>query len=203
MIHMARLFCGLFLIFLGCGGDSVTRSEEPVDPLDVDFISEVPDQATYDQYSNPNGNPEPYADILMLLQIEKLDTNDPILYFVNTRKHLTHSVFMVAVGINGENPGQMRGTLGYRPNDTAPDGSPGLYLFDFTQPRADFSYEWVKNAYDLLIAGMPLLEGKVAFFPTQTTQLAVITTEQALYDAAPFPVYLFEDLGKRSGTYGK
>ena len=194
----AMLSCFWLILLLACSGDNMTSSDEPIDPLDVDFVSEVPDQATFDFYSNPDANPEPYADILMLLQIERLDSNDPILYYVNTRKHLTHARFMTALGINGENPGQMRGTLGYRPQDIAPDGSAGLYLFDFTQPRADFTYDWVKNAYDLLIAGMPLLEGKVAFFPTQTTQLTVIASEQALYDAAPFPVYLFEDLGKRN-----
>ena len=88
-------------------------------------------------------------------------------------------------------PGQMRGEIIYHPNVVAPDGTLGVYRYEF-EPNDSFSFEEVALSCELLAASMPLLENNLAHYPMPSAALPLYRIEQALYDESRINV-LFED----------
>ena len=124
-------------------------------------------------------------------QIERTHTQNPQLYFMNTKTHRSHGSFMDAAGLR-RSQGQMRGVLSYRPLSIAPDGEPGVYTFEFN-PNDAFPFEEIKLAHDLLVAQMPPLKNRLGYCPLWGA-IGIYNREKALYDAAEFPVYFEDDL---------
>ena len=124
-------------------------------------------------------------------QIENAGTDEAQLYFMNTKTHRAHMMFMQAVGLR-RGGGQMRGVLIYRPLSKAPNGEPGVYTFEF-EPNDSFPFEMIQIAHDLLIAKMPILKNRIGYCPLWGA-MDLYEQEEALYDAASFPAYFEDDL---------
>ena len=126
----------------------------------------------------------------------RMDTDRPVVYFMNTETHRAHSWFGNVIGL-WHNPlwlqGAMKGEIVYHPNVVAPDGSLGVYRFEF-EPQDNYSFEAVAYANEVLTASMPLLEGNFAYYPMPARALPLYHEERALYDASRIRVLLEEDI---------
>ncbi|MCY4402572.1 MAG: hypothetical protein OXD54_08365 [Candidatus Poribacteria bacterium] len=124
-------------------------------------------------------------------QVENTNTQNPQLYFMNTKTHRSHGSFMQAAGL-GRGGGQMRGVLSFRPLATSPNGEQGVYTFEFN-PNDAFPYTQIKLVHDLLVEKMPILKDRLGYCPLWGA-IGIYRREKALYDAAEFPVYFEDDI---------
>lgn len=124
-------------------------------------------------------------------QVENTNTQNPQLYFMNTKTHRSHGSFMQAAGL-GRGGGQMRGVLSFRPLATSPNGEQGVYTFEFN-PNDAFPYTQIKLVHDLLVEKMPTLKDRLGYCPLWGA-IGIYRREKALYDAAEFPVYFEDDI---------
>ena len=177
-------------------------SREPtgprLDPEQVAFkdgTATIPDRETFEKLSYQGTEVRIDTQLIGIefvkFQIERTDTQNPQLYFMNTETHRSHGRFMQAVGlVRGQ--GQMRGVLSYRPLSTAPNGDLGVYTFEFN-PNDAFPFEKIQLAHDLLVSKMPLLKNRLGYCPLWGA-IGIYNRERAHYDAADFPVYFEDDL---------
>jgi hypothetical protein len=121
-------------------------------------------------------------------QIEDAAGASPRLYFMNTKTHRAHPMFMRTIGVD-ERDGttRMRGVLVWRPTLLAPNGEAGLYTYEF-EPNDAYGFELVKVAFDLLHAHGPVFAGRLSYnlLPRARTKWA---TETARYEHASLPVF--------------
>jgi hypothetical protein len=180
----------------GAGGFEVTgRNQRLLNPEEVsikDGASSIPDKQTYDQLSAAGEDILGEAGLQYVkFEIEEHESEEPKLYFINTKKHPAHSMFMGSIG-KSRGPWGMRGAINYRPLLLAPNGTPGVFTFSFEMQDA-FSFANIERARDLLEARSPLLRGKLAYHPMER-HLERYQEELAAYEAAKFPVLLAEQL---------
>ena len=120
-----------------------------------------------------------------------MSTDRPAVYFMNTVTHRTHLDFFVAVKFDLS--GHRRGEIVYHPDVIAPDGSLGVYRFEF-EPNDDYPFSDVQQAYEVLAASMPVLENNFAYYPMPNRALPRYRREQALYDDSRVKVLLESDI---------
>ncbi len=120
-----------------------------------------------------------------------MNTDRPGVYFMNTVMHRCHCYFAAAVAF--PSIGVMRGEIVYHPNIVAPDGSLGVYRFEF-EPRDAYPFETVQYAYEVLAASMPLLENNLAYYPMPAAALPLYHRERASYDNSRVNVLFEEDI---------
>ena len=113
------------------------------------------------------------------------------IYFQNTVTHRTHYKFRVAIGFDIHD--SMKGAIIYHPNVVAPDGSLGVYWFEFA-PWDAYPFEDIYFAYEALTASMPLLANNLAYYPMPENALPLYHREKAKYDASRVNVVLEEDI---------
>ncbi len=195
---------------------------EEIDPRDG--VATVPDRAAFKKLAYQGVvRMDTYLNDLehVKFQLEGAGADGARLYFMNTKTHRGHPMFMRAVGIRGgpggrggrgfrgggpggfrggdrdDNPSggrQMRGALTYRPLVRAPCGEPGVYLFDF-QPNDAFSVELLKFAQDILLEKAPVLRGRLVYHPLQRSRQRFPQDAEA-FKKAGVTVYFDEDLSK-------
>lgn len=182
-------------------GDVATNSTRVL-PEDLPFhdgAGSIPDRATFEKLSYQGS--EVLIDThlagqqFVKFQIEDANLDQPLLYFINTKTHRAHMMFMRAAGIQrGGRPGSgsMRGVLVYRPLLNSPNGTAGLYTFEF-EPFDAYSFDAIKLAYDLLISKMPSLVGRLGYHPLPRA-ISIYESEQQQYEEAELPTYLPKDL---------
>ena len=123
-------------------------------------------------------------------------TDNMGIYFMNTETHRLHPDFGDAIGL-WEDPlwgqGYMGGEIIYHPNVVAPDGSLGVYLYQF-QPMDAYTFGHVARSYEVLAASMPLLDDNLAYYPMPRRALPLYHRERALYDDSRINVVLREDI---------
>ena len=187
----------------GRGGFSRGRgSREPsgprLNPEQVEFkdgTATIPDRETFKKLSYQGTEVRIDTQLagieFVKIQVENTHTQNPQLYFMNTKTHRSHGSFMRAAGL-GRGQGQMRGVLSYRPLFTAPNGEPGVYTFEFN-PNDAFPFEKIKLVHDLLVAKMPILKNRLGYCPLWGA-ISIYNREKTLYDKAEFPVYFEDDL---------
>ena len=188
--------------------DDITELGDPVgmNPLNrakaISFRNgavAIPDRETFEALSY-KGRSIPYVSSLQDLEFVKFYiverfSSRPIVYFMNTNTHRLHVDFWRAIGGSGDDrqPTISQGQIVFHPNVVAPDGSLGVYRFEFNfwNPHR---FEDVSLAYELLAASMPLLENNMAYHPETELLVALYRNEQALYDASRVNVLLAEDI---------
>ena len=183
----------------GRGGRGSREPSGPrLDPEQVAFkdgAATIPDRETFKKLSYQGTEVRIDTQLIGIefvkFQIENTHTQNPQLYFMNTKTHRSHGSFMSAAGL-GRGQGQMRGVLSYRPLSTAPNGEPGVYTFEFN-PNDAFPFEEIQLAHDLLVSKMPILKNRLGYCPLWGA-IGIYNRERALYDAAEFPVYFEDDL---------
>ena len=115
----------------------------------------------------------------------------PAVYFMNTETHRAHYSFSNAV--RHPQAGMMRGEIVYHPDIEAPDGSLGVYRFEF-EPWDAYPFEAVQYAYEVLAASMPLLENNLAYYPMPAAALPLYQQERASYDDSRINVVFEADI---------
>ena len=182
----------------GRGRGSREPSGPRLNPEQVEFkdgAATVPDRETFKKLSYQGTDVRIDTQLtgieFVKFQIENVHTQNPQLYFMNTKTHRSHGSFMGAAGLR-RGQGQMRGVLSYRPLFTSPNGEPGVYTFEFN-PNDAFPFEEIKLAHDLLVAKMPILKNRLGYCPLWGA-IGIYNREKALYEAAEFPVYFEDDL---------
>ena len=166
----------------------------------VDGVVEIPDRETFEALSY-QGRRVLIDTHLRGLEFVKfylfvMDTDRPVVYFMNTETHRTHYWFGNVIGF-WHNPlwlhGAMKGEIVYHPNVVAPDGSLGVYRFEF-EPQDAYSFEAVAYGYEVLAASMPLLDDNLAYYPMPARALPLYHEERALFDESRVNVLLEEDI---------
>jgi hypothetical protein len=177
-------------------GDEPEMVRIPPEKLDLkDGVAAIPDWETFEKLSYLG--PQVMVDThladwkFVKFQIEDVGKGEPIIYFINTKTHRGHPMFMREIGIQ-RGDGSMRGVLVYRPLKKSPDGQPGMFTFEY-EPFDTYPFDRIKLSHDLLVAKMPILKGKLGYYPMPRAR-PVYFEEKELYDAAEFPVVLDEDL---------
>lgn len=187
------------------GRDFGEGTGERIEPEDLTFdlgTASIPDREMFEKlsYQGPDAGRDSYLagiEFVKFVFATPEKTGGKV-YFMNTKNHRGHPPFMSRVGLQrggrGGRPSGVRGALCYLPRLAAPDGSPGLYIFDF-QPNDSYRFEQIQSYYETLILRAPLLKGKLAFHPL-SGNLDQYEEDKAQYEEAKLPVHL--DSEKRS-----
>ena len=129
--------------------------------------------------------------------IANIDTERPKLWFQNTSTYRAHSSFLSAAlqeVVNCCWSGAARGALIYYPNGVAPDGSLGVYRWEF-QPYSSFAFREVAIVHETLATAMPFLKGKLAYYPfVGENAKNKYKQQKSLYDASRVNVLLESDI---------
>jgi hypothetical protein len=189
----------------GDGIDDLTELDNPkgANPLnaapamDIDTGAVlVPDRATFEvlSYQGDEVARDAYLAGLEFVKfwIVDTDTDNPSVYVMNTESYRAHPVFAGVVGIaggRGPSPGKMRGDVVYDAKATAPDGTKGRYRFAF-QPNDAYSFSEIALAYESLITSMPVLTGKLVYYPFPQSALPLYESEKAQYNKSRVPVLI-------------
>jgi hypothetical protein len=160
----------------------------------------IPDKATFEalSYQGKEVAIDNHLTDLEFVKFYLLDVNTdhPSVYFMNTVTHRAHMRFANAVGIpagRGVQSGQMRGEIVYHRNVLAPDGTLGVYRFEF-EPNDSYSFPAVRLGYELLASSMPFLTNNFLYYPMPQAALPLYQRERAQYDAYRMRVVLEGDL---------
>ena len=189
--------------------DDITELRDPagMNPLNpapmiepIDGAVAIPDRETFEALSY-KGKRVVVDTHLSNLEYVKfylfgMDTDRPVVYFMNTETHRAHTEFANVIGLWTKPlwlQGAMKGEIVYHPNVVAPDGSLGVYRFEF-EPLDAYSFEAVAYSYEVLAAGMPLLDNNLAYYPMPARALPLYHEERALYDDSRVNVLLEEDV---------
>ncbi len=195
----------------GDGIDDVTELKNPVrlSPLnpakEIAFsngTASIPDRALFKELSYQGDSVGIDTQLKGLefvkFQIEKANTAQPELFFINTVTHRSHPSFMRAVGIvqggrgGGTTSGTMRGVMVFHPLLRAPSGEPGLYTIEF-EPNDSFPFDRIELAQELVAANAPVVKNNLGYHPIGPA-ISRVSQEKALYAVSRIPVYLDADL---------
>jgi hypothetical protein len=167
-----------------------------------DGVVAIPDRATFETLSY-EGQEVLIDTHLKDLEFVKfymlgMDTDNPTFYFMNTVTHRAHGQFARAVGIpqggrGSSVAGQMRGEIVYHPHVIGPNGSLGVYRFEF-EPNDRYPFAEVLRGYELMAKNFPLLRNNLAYYPMPNGALPRYREEKALYDASRVAILLEEDI---------
>ena len=193
----------------GDGIDDITELNAPstMNPINParsisfnDGTVMIPDQKTFEalSYQGKEVAIDNHLTDLEFVKFYLLDVNTdrPSVYFMNTVTHRAHMRFANAVGIpaaRGLQSGQMRGEIVYHRNVRAPDGTLGVYRFEF-EPNDSYSFPAVRLGYELLASSMPFLTNNFLYYPMPQAALPLYQREKAQYDAYRMRVVLEGDL---------
>ena len=189
--------------------DDITELGDPVgmNPLNPagavpfrDGAVAIPDRETFEALSY-KGKDVPNHPQLQDLEFVKfyiigVSTDNMGIYFMNTETHRLHPDFGDAIGLWDDplwGQGYMGGEIIYHPNAVAPDGSLGVYRYQF-QPMDAYTFGYVARSYEVLAASMPLLDDNLAYYPMPRRALSLYHRERALYDDSRINVVLREDI---------
>ena len=189
--------------------DDITELGDPVgmNPLNParavpfrDGAVAIPDRETFEALSY-KGRDVPNHPRLQDLEFVKfyiigVATDNMGIYFMNTETHRLHPDFGDAIGLWDDplwGQGYMGGEIIYHPNVVAPDGSLGVYRYQF-QPMDVYPFDYVARSYEVLAASMPLLDDNLAYYPMPGRALPLYHRERALYDDSRINVVLREDI---------
>ena len=175
----------------------------PVNPVPAmsfdDGAAAIPNRETYVllAYKSDSGIDNHLRNLeAVKFHMVDMDTDRPSVYFMNTKTYQRHDDFQAAVGLD-VNPlhghETMVGEMVYHPTAVAPDGSLGVYRFQFGANDV-YSFEEMSYAFTVLAASMPLLEDNLAYYPMWRGPLARYYEDQSLYDDSRVDVLLAEDI---------
>ncbi|MCA8961838.1 MAG: hypothetical protein KDC38_15040, partial [Planctomycetes bacterium] len=177
----------------GFGGDEPREGGalEPTELDPEDGAAEIPDRAKFVELSYQGEEVMIDTHLAGLefvkFQIEGAGTENPKIYFMNTKTHRAHPMFMSKIGLDQRAEGRMRGVLVYWPLLEAPSGETGLYTYEF-EPNDAFPFEMIQVAHQLLGKHSALLRGRIAYnLLTRAKEKYLTETEK--YEAAKIPVF--------------
>ena len=202
------------------------RSERAPAPEELEFrdgVATIADRATFKKLSYQGEvRRDKYLTDLEFVKFVLVNagTSEAQLYFMNTKTHQGHPMFMREIGMRGGPGGRrgggrrggpgsterreprgggeggggriLRGALTYRPLVRAPNGQPGLYTYDF-QPNDAFPVALLKFTQDVLVNKATVLKGKLGYHPLRQSAERYERDKEE-FKAAGISVYLDRDL---------
>ena len=167
--------------------------KNPVNPAAAIALSDgtvaVPDQDKFETLA--------YYEAYIKFILFGLDTDQPGIYFVNTKTHDTHRDFLAAIGLQ-RSQDMITGSLDYHPDLVAPDGSRGLYFYRLLPYSSYYPFSLVARAYTVLAASMPLLSDNLAF-NARNAILSSLSSDLPLYNESRvnlvFDIDIYADTG--------
>ena len=187
----------------GFGADPNASRPAPQDLAFEHGTATIPDRETFKRlaYQGDEVRIDTHLKGLEFVKFVAADvgSGDPAIYFMNTKTHRAHMMFLNAVGLPrnrgrgvGGGPQSMMGVLVYRPFLASPSGQRGLYTFEF-EPNDSYPFEMVTVAHALLEQHSPILKGNLAYHPMPYA-VPRYEQEKAKYEAAGLAVFLDEDV---------
>ncbi len=186
----------------GDGTNDITELESPgiLNPLNPAPVitarngtTQLPDRAKYEELSHRDNFPGAQNIREVKFVIFGINTDSPELYFVNSKTHIYHSAFAMGVGryssnssfsndtyFTNTNRKNLAGSIVAHDNYLDPEGRQGIYTFEFW-PTDPVAFRFVEKAFSLITAGMPFLDGNIAYHPASETQRGLLETEAADY----------------------
>ena len=142
--------------------DDITELDDlgamnPVNPAPAVALNDgavvIPDQDTFEALA--------ISSFLKFIAID-VDTDRPVLYFLNTKTHDNHISFLDAVGLDFD-VDAYRGDIAYDPTQTASDGSLGIYYYNSTLTKT-FPFNVETRVYTMLAASLPLIGKNLSLY---------------------------------------
>ena len=169
-------------------------AKNPVNPADAlapaDGVLAIPDHEAYNALTT-----SAWLGGLLLRSIKFLildvDSERPRVYFLNGNTHRAHLPFLNDVLGLELSASQLKGDIAYDRDLVAPDGSMGVYHFEWGRRRYDFGT--IERAYTALAASMPLLENNLAFWISREP-LPYHQPYMALYRASRINLVFDDDI---------
>ncbi len=166
----------------------------------------IENRATFDVYADRNNFPGAMQVPEVKFVITGVDTPTPRLYFQNTRNYQYHYDFVVeCLGWTmdldtfnretyfSESRKNLAGSIVAHDNYEPNEATPGIYALEFW-PTDPVTFRFVRLAYELIVAQMPFVEGRLFYHAAGETQRALYEAERDLYEASPVAVIRTEDL---------
>ncbi|MEW6378584.1 MAG: PEP/pyruvate-binding domain-containing protein [bacterium] len=139
--------------------------------------------------------------------ITGVDTENPVVYFYNTKKHVYHFFFAQDVlqmytdlnKFNSEtyftdhNRKNLAGSLIAYSNYQPETGGKGIYALEFW-PTDPVKFKFVKIAYDLITAKMPFARSNIAYHAVGEIQRNLFEQEKAEYENSSVKTISSEEL---------
>ncbi len=91
-----------------------------------------------------------------------VDTDRPVLYFINTKTHDNHISFLDAVGLDFDLDAY-RGDIAYDPTQIASDGSLGIYYYNSTLNKT-YPFNVETRVYTILAVSLPLIGKNLSLY---------------------------------------
>jgi len=91
-----------------------------------------------------------------------------------------NSVYNSETYFTNTNRKNMAGSIIAHDNFVGPDGRQGLFTIEFW-PTDPVAFRFVETAYELIAAGMPFVDGNIAYHPAGETQRALMDEERVEY----------------------
>ena len=193
-------------------GDCTDDIAELADPVGMNPVNPVP-AMSFDDGAAAIPNRETYVSLAYKGEIGAIDrhlagweavkfhmvdmnTDRPSVYFMNTKTYQRHDDFQAAVGLEVDplhGHETMVGEMVYHPKAVAPDGSLGVYRFQFGA-NGVYSFKEISYAFTVLAASMPLLEDNLAYYPMWSKAVPRYHKDKSLYDDSRVNVLLAEDI---------
>jgi pyruvate,water dikinase len=179
----------------------------PAPPIDaVNGATQIPDRAGYEFLSHRDNFPGALDIREVKFVIFGVDTDSPELYFVDSNTHTYHWRFSEAVGrytnnydfsndtyFTNANRKNLAGSIVAHDNYIDPQGRQGIYTIEFW-PTDPVAFRFVEKAFCLITAGMPFLDGNIAYHPASETQRALLESEASEYEPSNLRTIFAEEL---------
>ena len=169
-------------------------SQNPVNPAAgialTDGAVAIPDEETFTALSEVFASRSGGSTHVVKFFLGDTDTDRPLVYFMNTSKHLIHQSFIDAVG--PELGRHTSGKLTYHPELVAPDGSQGLYYFSLTNLILP-AFSHAERSYTQLAASMRLLDDNLAVY-IPNRWLSRVQSDLQFFRASRMHLVFDEDL---------
>lgn len=167
----------------------------------------IVNRAHFERLSNRDDRPGAQSVREVKFLVYNVHTDDPVLYFADSNRFQYHFDFtQVATGrysnlglFNNETyfdntrRKNLAGSLISHDNYVDAEGRQGLYTVEFW-PTDPVAFRFVQKAYELIAAGMPFVDGNIAYHPASETQRRWHRTERRDFDKSFINVIQSEEL---------
>lgn len=161
----------------------------------------------FERLSNRGDRPGAQSVREIKFLVYDVHTDTPVLYFADSNRYIYHfyftrdatgrytsnSAFNNDTYFNNTTRKNLAGSLISHDNYVDDQGRPGIYTIEFW-PTDPVAFRFVEMAYELIAAGMPFVDGNVAYRPASETQRRWHRNEIAAFENSHVNVIQTEDL---------
>ncbi|MFT5110231.1 MAG: pyruvate,water dikinase [Pseudoalteromonas tetraodonis] len=180
----------------------------PSAPLaEVDGRLMINDRATFEELSHRDNFPGAQDVREVKFLILDIHTDHPRLFFIDSNTHEYHVFFAQSAAgytsshgffnnttyFTNTNRRNVAGSLIAHDNYVAADGTKGIYTMQ-CWPTDPVAAKFLAKAYEMISAGMPFIDGNLAYHPASETQRQLYESELAEYNKTAVNVIQTEDL---------